>query len=117
MELGSSANVCEELELLDVIEATNYDIMPDTWLGRQSRYIDYHSGRFGRGYDHIYYDQLRRQKIGETSARVRAEATRVISNDLECRCIHPQEVVERTILDDSGYYHPFFGWPHCQFGT
>lgn len=40
--LGSIANVREVLELRDVIEATEFDLLPDQWRHRQPQAIDYH---------------------------------------------------------------------------
>lgn len=37
------------------------------------------------------------------------------SKDLECGWLHPDEDVERTLLDDTRDYHPIYGWPHAQF--
>lgn len=87
--------------------------MPETWRHRQWRAMDYHPGRTRHDGDYTYYDPWRRQKIDETSARSRAEATRVIRDD----CVHRDEDVERKLRDESVDYHPAFGWPHGQFSN
>lgn len=115
--LGSHANVREVLDLLDVIEATTLDNIPETWRQRQFHAIDYHPGRTGHGGDYIYYGLCRRQKIDETPARARAEATRGMPDDLGSGCVRRDEDVERTLRDYSRYYYRAFGWPHGHLRT
>lgn len=91
--------------------------MPEKWRYRQSHAIGYHPGHSGRGGDYIYNDPWRSQKIDKTSARARAWAKRVTPYDLECGWVHLGEDVERTMRDDSGDYHSYYGWPHGHFGT
>lgn len=80
--LRSHANVRDVLELLNVTEHTRFDTIPEAWLQRQSRAIDYHPGATGHWGDYIYYDPRRRQKIDDTLARGRVEEMRVIPEDL-----------------------------------
>lgn len=94
--LGSLANVREVLELLEVIEHTNFETITDTWRERQSRAIDYHLGRTGRGADYVYYDPCRRQKIDELSACTLTDATGVVTDGLDCGWVHPKEDTERN---------------------
>ena len=45
--LGSTANVRELLEMLDVIESTRFEALPSSWNEPVSRSIDYRPGRSG----------------------------------------------------------------------
>lgn len=79
--------------------------------------IDYHPGRSGPGNHYIYYDRWRGKSNNETSARVRVKGTSVIPDDLECGWVRPEEHVERTMRDESGDYHPYYGLLHGKFGA
>lgn len=114
MPLGSRVNVPEVLELLDVIEATNYILLSEQWSDLQLRAIDYHSGRTGRGGDFVYYDRWWSHKIDDSSTPMCADATRILSDDLECCWVHLEEDVEKTPRDDTRDYHRSYGQPHSQ---
>lgn len=59
--LDSDAKVREVLEMLEIIDSTRFQDLPDAWRDRKIRSIDYHSGPIGRGADYVYYDPWRRE--------------------------------------------------------
>lgn len=75
--LGSHSNVRKLLEILEVIESTRFDTIPNAWNCRTSRACDYHSGRYAQGGDFVYYAPLSRRKIDQQTAWSRVAATRV----------------------------------------
>lgn len=60
--LCSLPNVREVLKLLDVIESTRLNTMPEMWRQRQLRAIYYHLERTRHGGDCIYYVPCHRQR-------------------------------------------------------
>lgn len=115
--LRSRANVREVLELLDVIEATDFTPLPEQWCDRQLPGIDYHPGRTTRGGDFVYYNPWRRHKMDGLSARMSADSPRILPDDLKSGLVNPEEDVERTPHDDIRDYHPSYGWHYSQFNA
>lgn len=56
VSLGSHSNVRKLLELLNVIEATHFSTLPDTWRKRTYRAIDCHPGPVKEGADFVFYE-------------------------------------------------------------
>lgn len=79
--LGSRANVCKVLKMLDIIQSTRLQDLPRAWHDRKFRAIDYHPGRTGNGADWVYYDPLECRNISPQLAVSPANTTRVIPDD------------------------------------
>lgn len=107
--VGYSTNIRQVLDLLDIIEATDFTTLQEQCRDRQSLVIYYHTGRTIREGDCVFYDPCRGHKIDERSARMPADATRIISDDLECGWVHTMEDVEWTLHKDTRDYHPIYG--------
>lgn len=72
--LGSRASVRTLLELLEIIESSRFQDLPDSWRYRTLRSVDYHPDRMGVGGEFSNYNPWRRQKIYEQTAMSRAAA-------------------------------------------
>lgn len=114
VELWSRANVREVLEMLDIIETTRLEDLPDTWRDRTWRPDDHHPGRTGRGGDSVHYDPWSTQKIDEQTASSRAVTTCVLTDDFPLGWVHDDKDVERTHLKTSRDYirYAFSGTRH-----
>lgn len=63
--LGSRANICEVMEMLDVLESTRFQSLPGAWSDRTSRSIQYYPGPTGRWADYVLNDPWIRHKIDD----------------------------------------------------
>lgn len=81
--LGSHTNVREVMELLEIIESTDFTTLPEVWRDRNPRPVDFHRGGTGRCGDYLYYDTFRRQEIDATTASSRVAATQVVRDDVD----------------------------------
>lgn len=86
--LGSRANVSELMELLDVIESTQFSSLPDSWSERSSRVVDYHPCQVDEGAYFVLYDPWMHRKTDQHIDTNRASATRVITDDMPFGWIH-----------------------------
>lgn len=75
--LGNQENVDELHRLLDVIDSTNFNQLPESWRQRGERMHDYSPGRVGPGADWMYYDPWARRTVTEAVARQKAEEPRI----------------------------------------
>lgn len=105
--LGSHANARELFAMLEVIESSRFQDLPDEWSDRGSRELEYDPRRTERGGDFLYYDPWRRQNLDEQTATSRASATRVVPAELECGWVHEDEGTERIPRDASRDYVPY----------
>lgn len=99
--LGSHENVCEVLGMLDIIESTRFQDLPDMWHDRTLRAMDYHPGPPERAADYLLYDPWIRQKIGRQTAWSCVSATRVAPDDVVPGWVHDDETVDGTLRDES----------------
>lgn len=113
--MRSHVNLLDVLELLGVMEGTNFTTLSEQWRDIQSRAFDYHRGLTRRRRDYFFYYPCRRHMIDELSASMRVNGTQIIPDYVERGWVHPEEGVERTLCDDKRDYHPNFWWPHSQF--
>lgn len=105
--LGSRMNVSKMLEMLESIETTRFQDLPETWRYRTPRSVYCNPVLTGRGSDFVYYDPWRRQKIEEETASSSAVTTRVVPDNLSCGFTHVDEDVDRTPRDTSHDYVPY----------
>lgn len=66
--LGSRPNVREVLEMLEKIESTRFQDLPDGWIGRTLRVGDYNPGRTRRGAYFVFYKPWLRRIIDSQTA-------------------------------------------------
>lgn len=93
----------------------DFNTLPEYLRDRQSRAIDYYPGRTGRVGDFVYCNPIPRHKVYDASNRIRADATRIVSDDLECGWVEQEEDVERTLCEDTRDYYVSYWWRHSQF--
>lgn len=99
--LWSNANIREVLELLDDIEETRFEQLPQLWQRRSHRAINYHPGRKGPRADCVYYEPFKRQKLCRHAAEARASAARFVTEYLATGWSHDDKDFERTPRDVS----------------
>ena len=100
--------------MLDVIESTRFESLPDSWSERISRSVDYHPGRNGPGGHFLYYDPFERQNVSEPVAPSRAASARTCPINVLLGWVHNDGDTERTprdarldfIPDDDPYLRP-----------
>jgi len=117
--LGSESNVDEVLELLDVVEATRFDDLPDAWRDRvthnPNRRVDYHSGCRNPvsdiGADFCYYDPWQRVKVSREVAENRAAAVRVTPDNIPSGWEHNEDTDDRPPRDASRDFDPSLPTP------
>lgn len=67
--LGSSANGGEVIEVLDIVEATGFELLLSDWRRTSKKSFDYRPGRTWLGADYVYYDQFELAKTTEDTTR------------------------------------------------
>lgn len=104
--LGSRGNECELLEMLSIIESTQFETLPNAWRDSTTRSVDYHTCRTGPGGDFLYYDPWLRRKVDKPTAMSHAAATRVVPDDVQLGWVHVEDDTIRAPRDTTRDFIP-----------
>lgn len=101
VELGSRSNVCDLMELVNVVETTQCSSPPSTWYKLMYRAIYYHPGPVDERADFVFSDPLKRRNIDQHNATIRASTKCVVSEYMSFSWCHEEKDIERTPHDQS----------------
>lgn len=93
---GSTRNATEQLELLDVMYRTRFNLLDTSWCCGTNLHTGHHPGRNEFCADNLYYDPFTRRNISMEAANNRVSATPVLREGVLDDWTHLQDERQRV---------------------